>query len=289
MNSTKYLAICSASEYYDALMNASEPISDAVYYLLRHRLSKALEKVYELHGFGLDDPFEDTVDDFFLYLYDWGTEPPFAILGTVREKEAFFGWTVGTYRIFLLNKAKEDLKRKEMLERVAVLAGAEDRPVAKETLIDRIAMAIAHADQELKTRNRFIFYRMLLTFLDAKRAVPQEWMAQAMEMHPVTYRVCVNRLRARLSNDLTDLEQGSILLLDADHSLMRDHLIQGFDQLYESLIPYYEATLHSLSQAIEIDALRQGFSPEGITMHESLEYGYPHAVDVEALYERLKS
>lgn len=280
-------ACFSASEYYDAVIRSPEQVSEAVYYLLRHRLRRALGRVYQLYGFGLDDHFEDTIDDFFLYLYDWGAEPPFAIFGTVREKQAFFGWTVGTYRNFLLNLGKETLKRKEAIEKAVVLARGED-PVAKETLMGLMATAIAFADQELKPRSKFIFYRMLLTLLDPRSALPQEVMAQAMGMHPVTYRVCVNRLRARLLNDVNALKKGEGLPLDPEHWQMRNHLFQGFDRLYETLIPSYEACLQTLSQAVAIDTLRKDYG-SGNFMHEGLEYEYPHVVDVWDLYERLKS
>ena len=278
----------SASEYYDALNIIPEQASEAVYYLLKRRLVRALGKVFELHGFGLDDHFDDTIDDFFLYLYDRGDGRPFAILESVREREAFFGWMAGTYRNFLLNKAKEKMKRREMLEDAMAKAGEEVPPFTDEKLMQIIATAIAYADQELPPRNRFIFYRMLLSILDQKLSLPQELVAQAMGMNPVTYRVCVNRLKTRLSDDVTCLEAGQKLPLDSQHLLMRNSLFQGFDRLYDTLMPYYETALQALSGAMEITKLRNGYG-DGITMHEEPQYGYPHLVDVRELYQKLKS
>ena len=278
----------SASDYYDAVNKAPEQASEAVYYLLKKRLVRALGRVFELHGFGLDDHFDDTIDDFFLYLYDRGDGRPFAILETVREREAFFGWMVGTYRNFLLNKAKDEMKRREMMEDARAKAGEEDRGSTDENLMHIIATAIAYADQELPPRNRFIFYRMLLTILDQKLSLPQELVAQAMGMHPVTYRVCVNRLKTRLSDDVTCLEAGQKLPLDGTHLLMCNRLYRSFDHLYDTLLPYYENALKALSSAMEINELRNGYD-DGITMHEELQYSYPHRVDVRELYQKLKS
>lgn len=278
----------SASDYYDAVAMAPELASEAVYYLLKKRLAHALTRVYEMHGYGLDDHFDDTIDDFFLYLYDRGDGRPFAILETVRERQAFFGWMLGTYRNFLMNKAKDEMKRREVMDEAYVNAGDEDCTFTDENLMHFIATAIAFADQELPPRNRFIFYRMLLTILDQKLSLPQELVAHAMGMHPVTYRVCVNRLKIKLSDDVTCLEAGQKLQLDSAHLLMRNRLFRGFDQLYDTLMPYYETALQSLSNAMEINELRDGYA-EGFTMHEELRYNYPHRIDVRELYQRLKS
>lgn len=175
-----------------------------------------------------------------------------------------------------------------MLE-VATSVTEEEHPFSDENLMKFIATAIAYADQELPPRNRFIFYRMLLTILNSKQAVPQEMMAKVMGMHPVTYRVCVNRLRIKLTNDVEAMEKGCVLPLDPSHLLMRNRLFRGFDHLYEMLMPHYEASIKNLSTALEINMLRDGYSHNGIAMHEEIEYGYPLVVDVRELYDRLKS
>lgn len=279
----------SASDYYDAVICVPSRASEAVYYLLKHRLSRALRRVYELHGFGLDDHYEDTIDDFFLYLYDHEHRQPFAILDTIREKQAFFGWLVGTYRNFLKNKTKDEIKRKEMMENAKVKVGEEEKPFTDETMARYMSLAIAHADQELPPSKRFLLYRMLLTILDPKLAIPQERVAYTMGMHPVTYRVYVNRLRSRLSADVTRLEAGQTLPLDSAHLLMSNQLFHGFDHLYDSLMPHYEAALKALSCTSEINEIRRGYGPDGILMHENQEYEYHHVVDVRALYHTLKS
>lgn len=276
----------SASDYYDAVTIRPERASEAIYYLLKKRLVRAMGRVFELHGFGLDDHFDDTIDDFFLYLYDRGDGRPFAILETVRERQAFFGWMVGTYRNFLLNKAKDEMKRREMME--AARSKDEEEHQTDERLVYFIATAIAYADQELPPRNRFIFFRMLLTILDHKLSLPQELVAQAMGMHPVTYRVCVNRLKTRLSDDVTCLEAGQRFQLDNAHLLMQNRLMQGFDRLYDTLLPYYETALHALSGAMDISELRESYA-NGIVMHEETQYSYPHRINARELFQRLKS
>lgn len=280
---------CSASDYYDAVTGFPDQAAEAVYYLLRQRLSRALHRVYELHGLSLDDHYEDTIDDFFLFLYGSNDKAPFAMLGTLQEHQAFFGWIVGTYRHFLNDKVRDEIKRRMAVESVHAEDEDEGRPFTDEKLMGFIAKAIAHADQELPADKRFLLYRMLLTILDPKLAIPQEEVAHALKMHPVTYRVSVNRLRSRLSDDITRLEGGQSLPLDVAHLLMSSQLQHGFDHLYDLLMPYYETALHGLSCTSDINELRNGFSHDGIVMHESAEYHYTHRVDVRRLYQLLKS
>lgn len=280
---------CSASDYYDAVIGFPDQAAEAVYYLLRQRLSRALHRVYELHGLGLDDHYDDTIDDFFLFLYAYNDKAPFAVLVNLHERQAFFGWIVGTYRHFLNGKVRDEIKRRMAVENAHAADDEEGSPFTDEKLMGFIAKAIAYADQELTADKRFLLYRMLLTILNPKLAIPQEEVAHALKMHPVTYRVSVNRLRSRLSDDITRLEGGQSLPLDVAHLLMSSRLLNGFDHLYNLLMPYYETALHELACASAINELRNGFSGDGIVMHESTEYHYPHRVDVRRLYHLLKS
>jgi hypothetical protein len=282
-----------ASAYFDLIKNGGEAGLEAAYYLLTQRLNRALKGIFELYGFGLSDDYKDTIDDFFLYLYEGnGTEgvKPFAMLESIRNKNAFFAWILGTYRRFLLNKAKEEIKRKELLEQASVLAKTDAEHCSEEVLIALLAAAIAYADQRFTLRNRFILYRMLLSFLDHRRAIPQHAMALALNMHPVTYRVCNKRLKDRLSEFILLQEAGETLALDPNHLLMRERIIESFNRLYGLLLEYYEKTLALLPSAPEIQSLRLKFlRSDGRMMHEEYCYGRVSAIDVRHLYDALKS
>lgn len=283
----------SASAYYDTILENDGNVCETVYYLLKIRLCKALKNVYVLHGFGLNDDFEDTIDDFYLYLYDGtqlGEGRPFSMLGNIQNSHAFFKWVVSTYRNFLLNKAREEVRRRELLENVRVSAVEEKGGLSDETMILYLATAIAYADQQLAPRNLFIFYRMLLSLLDHSKAIPQEEMAQAMKMHPTTYRVCTKRQKDRLQEFILLQETRHPLCLDPQHTLMRDRIVACFNQLYELLLESYGQALEKLPSAMEIKSLRELFGHEkGAMMHEKSSYGYRQSVDVKLLYDRLKS
>lgn len=286
--SEKYDAL-SASAYYDTVVSGC---SEAVYYLLKRRLGKALKAVHELHGFGLSDDFEDTLDDYFLYLYEGnpnGGSQPFGMITGIQDKRAFFGWTVATYRHFLMNRAKEEMRRKALLEQVRLASKGEDCGYSSETMILFLATAIAYADQQFTPRNRFVFYRMLLTFLDHSKAIPQEAMARALDMQPVTYRVSSKRQKDRFLEFVLAQEAGVTLELDASHCLMRDHIVEGFERLYELLMVYYHKALDGVPNTTAIQALRLRYGHGDNQMHEDRSpYGYGNTLDIRILYPRIK-
>jgi hypothetical protein len=262
---------CPPSVYYESLVERGERSAEALYYLLTQRLSRVLQHQYRMHGEGIQDAFDDTIDDFFLFLHD-GIGPtasePFALLQHVREKKAFFSWLISTYRIFLLNK-RRNVTGSPVVKRVGAMEGVADEGEGEESMTNLLVTAIAYADQELSPRNRFLLYRMLLSLVDAPSAIPQEAMAAALGMHPVTYRVTVKRQKDRLLASIEALERGETLSLDAPHAVLRDRMAHQFDQLRELLLSGYEQALDALPQGDRVVSLRERYSVgrEGM-MHE---------------------
>ena len=284
----KYDAL-TASTYYDEVVRGG---TEAAYYLLKHRLGKALRAVYELHGFGLSDDFEDTLDDYYLYLYESTQNvdgQPFGMVRYVQNKHAFFGWVVSTYRHFLLNRVREETKRKALLERVWTTSKGEDCGFSNETMVTMLASAIACADQRFTPRNRFVFYRMLLSFLDHSKAIPQEAVARALDMNPVTYRVCTKRQKDRFLELILAQESGFHLDLDGTHGEMRDRIVKGFEQLYALLLEFYNQAIEDIPNANKIHSLRLKYGRGDGAMHEGKPiYGFVNNLDISVLYPTIK-
>ena len=285
----------SASEYYDAITLPEEPPVEAVYYLLQRRLQPALHRVFELHGLGLSDDFDDTLDDFFLFLYEEG-EKPFSMMNGIENKEAFFGWIAGTYRHFLTGKIREEIQRKALLKQARGVIeddgkeSGEGRGLGEDTMISYLATAIAYADQRFKPGSLFIFYRSLLSVLDHSRAIPQEEMAEAMKLHPVTYRVRCKRQRDSFQDYILWQEKGHRLDLDHRHELMQLCIEDEFYRLYDLLIGYYNQVLEQLPVKTEVSALRMKYRQEkGLMMHENTGYGYRFNMKIGEFYKALKS
>lgn len=275
---------CAPSVFYDYIVQGGEGASEALYYLIKKRLTLVLGHLYKLHGMGIQDEFEDTIDDFFLYLHDGNSAfdtRPFALLGNVREKKAFFSWLISTYRIFLLNKQRNEA-RSPFSRKGTEADGPIDELPPDETITAILATAIAYADQQLQSRNRFIFYRLILSLLDHSLAIPQEAMAKALDMHPVTYRVCTKRQKDRFLGYIVDQEKGATLDLDEPHRMMRDRIIHCFDQLYDLLLEQYDRALTELPRIDEVLSLRRRYSDgHESMMHESRPiYGFGEAASI---------
>lgn len=278
MKSIERYDALSASAYYDEVVSGN---TEALYYLLKKRMGKALGNVFELHGFGLTDDFEDTIEEFFLYLYDKGLP--------IQDQRTFFSWTIATYRNFLINKAKKEIRKKELMERVRLSSKGEECGLTNETMMLFLASAIAYADQRFTPRNRFVFYRMLLSFLNHGKAIPQEAMARALDMSPVMYRVSTKRQKDRFLEFITMQESGATLDLDADHVLMRDRIIDAFEGMYELLTEYYDKSLEAIPNAKTIQSLRMDYSHGDEMMHEDIPpYGYINNLDISILYPKMK-
>ena len=281
-----------ATTYYAVVVDRDTKGVEAAYYLLKKRLNRALKAIFEVYGIGLNDGFDDTVEDFFLYLHDGNPvhdNKPFAMLDGVRNKNAFFAWVLGTYRRFLLNKAKEAARHRALLERARLFSIEEERLYPEDTLIQYLTTAIAYADQQFVTRNRFILYRLLLSFLDHNKAIPQEAMAKALGMQPVTYRVCNKRQKDRLLDFILLQETGQTLDLDFDHAAMRDKMCNGFNRLYELLMERYDATLNELPSAKAVMELRcqSGHGDASAVFEQRPRYGYGNTTDIHVLYSSL--
>lgn len=281
----------SASSYYEAVSLAATSSEEAVYYLLQRRLRRALQRLFKLHGFGLSDDFDDTIDDFYLYLYEGnGDGTPFSIFCSIQNKEAFFGWVVATYRHFLLNKAKVEIERNAMLQAVQVMNTGDGKGLSEDSMIRYLATAIAYADQRFKPCNLFILYRSILNLLDHGRTIPQDQMAEAMQLHPVTYRVRSKRQRDIFRKFILMLEAGQHLELDRRHELMRLCIEEDFHRLYDLLIGYYNQVLEQLPAKDAIRALRlHYFREKGMMMHENSGYGYRFSMNLKEFYSALKS
>lgn len=273
----KYDAL-SAEAYYDEVVSGN---TEATYYLLKKRLEKALFNVYKMHGFGLSDDFDDTIDEFFLYLYDRNI--------SIQDKRTFYSWITATYRNFLINMAKKEMRKRKLIGRVSESPKGEDCGLSNETMVQFLASAIAYADQHFTPRNRFVFYRMLLSFLDHNKAIPQAAMAHALDMSPVSYRVSTKRQKDRFLEYILMQESGVILELDDDHSLMRDRIIDAFERLYELLMEYYNKSLEATPNAQAIQSLRRDYSKDVGMMHEDGPvYGYANNSDVSMIYPKIK-
>lgn len=274
-------------DFCEAILKRNCDSSSVAYYLINKRLRNNLKTVFLNLGCGDLLEFQDTIEDFFLYLHDgdgWKFNEPFHVLEGIENKGALFKWIMITYRNFLVRSMKVEIKKKTLTSE----GDEEPSMIHDEDKIRFLSTAIAYADQKSVSRSRFVMYRLLLTYLNKSLAVSQAEMAEAVDMQPVAYRVITKRTKDNLLNYIKIMESGGSFELDDEHEKMRDTIIINFDKLYSTLSEYYDEAIGKLPNANEIRRLRFSKS-NGYVFHEETQpYGMCNCHDVGLIYSYIK-
>ena len=290
MNSDKFKvwADFTPEEYYDAILKRDGDSASVAYYLIDKQLRRKLQTLFISMDGGNFFEFQDTIEDFFLYLHDgsnWIYNRPFQVLESIENKKSLFKWVSVTYRNFMLKQLKEEFRRKAVDDN----SPDEEPEIQDDAKIHNLSTAIAYADQKSLSRSRFVMYRLLLTFLNRNLAIPQEEMAQAVDMQPVAYRVSTKRVKDNILAYIKCLEQGRNLELDVKHEQMRDTIKSNFNSLYSTLSDYYNTAIEQLPTAETIKRLRFRHNhSNGFVFHENIEtYGLCNCTDNSYLYKMI--
>ena len=279
-------------DFVDIILEGGERGDEAMYYLLHQRLERQLRGRFEVYQHQLLDDFEDVVEDFFLYLREgksgW-SKTPYQSLRRIREKESFESWMLNTFRNYLTVRAETEnqLASTSLQEENVSVTDKTSSLLTDERKLIIAANLIAYAHQTLYPRDRFIFLRTLLTILNKQQALPNGEMASALGMSALAYRVCVHRLKGKLSYIRTCLLRNDMLPLDDLHRQMAQHINSDFTHLYPTIGRYYVLSIDDLKCANAVKHLRQEYyEATGQMLHES-ESVYSLAPKISAFWTRL--
>lgn len=279
-------------DFVDIILEGGERGDEAMYYLLHQRLERQLRGRFEVYQHQLLDDFEDVVEDFFLYLREgksgW-SKTPYQSLRRIRKKESFESWMLNTFRNYLTVRAETEnrLASTSLQEENVSVTDKTSSLLTDERKLIVAANLIAYAHQTLYPRDRFIFLRTLLTILNKQQALPNGEMASALGMSVLAYRVCVHRLKGKLSYIRTCLLRNDMLPLDDLHRQMAQHINSDFTHLYPTIGRYYVLSIDDLKCANAVKRLRQEYyEATGQMFHES-ESVYSLAPKISAFWTRL--
>lgn len=279
-------------DFVDIILEGGERGDEAMYYLLHQRLERQLRGRFEVYQHQLLDDFEDVVEDFFLYLREgrsgW-SKTPYQSLRRIRKKESFESWMLNTFRNYLTVRAETEnqLASTSLQEENVSVTDKTSSLLTDERKLIVAANLIAYAHQTLYPRDRFIFLRTLLTILNKQQALPNGEMASALGMSALAYRVCVHRLKGKLSYIRTCLLRNDMLPLDDLHRQMAQHINSDFTHLYPTIGRYYVLSIDDLKCANAVKRLRQEYyEATGQMLHES-ESVYSLAPKISAFWTRL--
>ena len=288
----KQLANIPTPNFVDIILRGGERGDVAMYYLLHQRLERQLRSRFEVYQHQLMDDFEDVVEDFFLYLREgksgWN-KTPYQSLRRIRKKEAFEAWILNTFRNYLTVRAEAEkqMSTTSLHEENIAATDTASSPLTDERKLAIASNLIAYAHQTLYPRDRFIFLRTLLTLLNKQQALPNDEMARALGMSDIAYRVCVHRLKNKLSYIRTRLLRNGMLPLDEPHRQMTQHINDEFTQLYPTIGIYYVLSIDELKRADAVKRLRQEYyETTGRMLHEP-EADYSLSPNISAFWTRL--
>ncbi len=276
-------------DFVGIILEGGERGDEAMYYLLHQRLERPMRGRFEVYQHLLLDEYEDVVEDFFLYLREgksgWSRES-YPSLRRIRKKESFESWLLNTFRNYLTVRAdaekqmttaslhEESIASTDAdcsLARGELSAGLRggSSPLTDERKLAIASNLIAYAHQTLYPRDRFIFLRTLLTLLNKQQALPNDEMARALGMSDIAYRVCVHRLKGKLSYIRTCLLRNDPLPLDDLHHQMAQHINDDITRLYPTIGKYYVLAIDNLKNADAVKRLRQEYyETTGQLLHE---------------------
>lgn len=279
-------------DFVDIILEGGERGDEAMYYLLHQRLERQLRGRFEVYQHQLLDDFEDVVEDFFLYLREgksgW-SKTPYQSLRRIRKKESFESWMLNTFRNYLTVRAETEnqLTSTSLQEENVSVTDKTSSLLTDERKLIIAANLIAYAHQTLYPRDRFVFLRTLLTILNKQQALPNGEMASALGMSVLAYRVCVHRLKGKLSYIRTCLLRNDMLPLDDLHRQMAQHINSDFTHLYPTIGRYYVLSIDDLKCANAVKRLRQEYyEATGQMLHES-ESVYSLAPKISAFWTHL--
>ena len=236
-----------------------------LYRVLTESLRPRLQRRFRAYEKRAPFAFEDALQEFFLYLRGDGNNA-YSIFKELKDASAAGAWLITTFRNFVSKKSRYGVRA--VAVDIPDLSDCPSRPQDEQQKV--LSIMIAYCYQELPLVQRFVFMRMILTYLDRDRALPQKDVALVLGLSHIYYRVLCNRVKAFAMQVKGHILAGERLPLNMNSLEMRNRLDADFSGWYDLLSFYYAETIDQFTQAEEINALRYSYATEspGMMLHD---------------------
>lgn len=234
---------------------------NALYRVLTESLKPRLQRRFRAYEKRAPFAFEDALQEFFLYLRGDGNNA-YSIFKELKDASAAGAWLITTFRNFVSKKSRYGVHAVAM--DIPDLSDCSSRPQNEQQKV--LSAMIAYCYQELPLIQRFVFMRMILTYLDRDRALPQKDVAMVLGLSHVYYRVLCNRVKAFALQVKGRILAGERLPLNMNALEMRNRLDADFGGWYDLLSFYYAETINQFTQAEEINAMRYRYCTDSPDM-----------------------
>lgn len=238
---------------------------NALYRVLTESLRPRLLRRFRAYEKRAPFAFEDALQEFFLYLRG-DANNAYSIFRELRDASAADAWMLTTFRNFISKKSRYGVPA--VAGDIPDLSDCPDCPQdnlqnnPQDKLQKVLSAMIAYCYQELPLVQRFVFMRMILTYLDRNRALPQKDVALVLGLSHIYYRVLCNRVKSYAMRVKGRILAGECLPLNMNALEMRDRLDADFGGWYDLLSSYYAKTIAQFTQAEEINTLRYSYCTE---------------------------
>lgn len=241
---------------------------EALYLILNDILKSKLRRRFRPYAQQVSFTLDDVLQDYFLYLRG-DIKAPYAVFQTINDISAFDAWILATFRNYVSKKACRGL-RSVNRSTSNIMDMSDDTTQER---LNILSTMIAYCYQEFPPVQRFVFLRMVLTYLHKERALPQKDVSEVLGISHVYYRVLNNRVRDVALAVKDRLINGEQLYLYQSGLDLQNELSSGFQDWYDILSAYYARVIDSLSQAQEINALRYQYciGSSGIPLHDKVD------------------
>lgn len=260
-----------------------ESRDNALYRVLTESLRARLLRRFRPYEKMAPFAFEDALQEFFLYLRGEGNNA-YSVFRELKDASAADAWLITTFRNFVSKKSRYGVHAV-----VGDIPDLSDCPGCPQDKLQNnpqdeqqkvLSTMIAYCYQELPLVQRFVFMRMILTYLDRDRALPQKDVALVLGLSHIYYRVLCNRVKAFALQVKGRILAGERFPLNTNALEMKDRLDADFSGWYDLLSSYYAKTITQFTQAEEINTLRYSYCTDspGMLLHD---------VDVEYIVESI--
>lgn len=240
------------------ILKGTQRGDEALYYLLNKRLRRHLKTEYEKKKELMDDPFEDTLNEYYLYLHDYrsnedSSTPYYQPLRRIKDKRVFAYWTTRTYRFFLNSK----IKRMIMTPLYIDLPDEQPSDSVKdwEGRVMDMAHLIAYAYETLRPLTRFIFFRSMLRVMNKQLCIPNQLMAKALGLSYIDYRVRTFYSWQMVRNKRKRMVDGERINLSSAGVEMASSIYFNYGSLFSRIKAYYMDIIDTLPERDIIKAV----------------------------------
>lgn len=249
--------------------NAGIEVRDcALYWLIACALRPGMERRFRPYEGRVPFTFEDSLQEYFLYLRGDGPEY-YSVLRKLKDRSSADSWLLSTFRNFLSRQSRDSAQSGPTTRRdISNIASESDQETQRITMLSTI---ISYCYQELPLVQRFVLLRMILSALDKDRALPQKDVAMVLGISHVYYRVLGNRVKSFMMQAKERLLQGEDLHLDSSGLSFQKAMERNAGGWYDLIAEYYSKTIDLFAQSAAINALRCSYrtSPSASILHDT--------------------